>query len=72
MLQNRFVKEKKAYCALTLLSLAWWLLMHDHIKTLCFKPPISFPEFMPLSFGLSFQCQMLGTVEVLQLQSGSP
>ena len=51
-------KRRKNCCALTLLSLAWWLLMHDHIKTLCFKPPMPFSKFRQyaLCFGLSFQC----------------
>lgn len=43
-------REKKNRCALTLLSLAWWLLMHDHIKTLCFKPPIYFSKFRQYAF----------------------
>lgn len=51
-LSNR--KKKKNHqqncCAWTLLSLAWWLLMHDHIKTLCFKPPIPFSKFRQHAF----------------------
>lgn len=52
-------REKKKYCcALAHLSVARWLLMHDHIKTLCFKPPISFSKFRQYAFifGLPSQC----------------
>lgn len=54
VLQNCFVKGKKNCCLLTFLSLAWWLLIHGPIKTLCFMPPIYFQNSvsMPLCFAV--------------------
>lgn len=50
-LSNRKKKNhQQNCCAWTLLSLAWWLLMHDRIKTLCFKPPIPFSKFRQHAF----------------------